>query len=141
MNKAALKSLPDKPSELIALALHDFEIVEQLDDYIIDMGCWHKFIPKMGKCKVCFAGAVIASSLHFPKEKVWSELDSTSENLKILALDWFRLGFLREGFEEMSIAFPSELPDQIPIVPYSISATEFKKGIISIIARLQEIGQ
>lgn len=57
-----MTQLPDKPSELIRLAVADLERAEASPDYIIDMGCWHEPIPN-GLCAVCFAGAVIAGTL------------------------------------------------------------------------------
>lgn len=50
-----------KPSELIRIAVKDLEQVEaDKENYRVDMGAWHRRLPKQKKCMVCFAGAVMA---------------------------------------------------------------------------------
>lgn len=60
-----MNTLPDKPSELIKVALADLKKAEQDPRYKINMGAWHTGRKYQGEttCKVCFAGAVIAFSL------------------------------------------------------------------------------
>lgn len=55
--------LPDKPSELIRLALADLEKAEESRAYSVDMGMWHGYDEISGKCTVCLAGAVMAGTL------------------------------------------------------------------------------
>jgi hypothetical protein len=55
--------LPDKPSDLLQLALDDLELCEKDRNYTIDMSEWHTpSQDESEKCAVCIAGAVIAKT-------------------------------------------------------------------------------
>lgn len=56
-----LNNPPDKPSELILMALEDLEAVERDPEYIVNMDTYHYRYP--GVCAVCFAGSVMAKRL------------------------------------------------------------------------------
>lgn len=60
--------LPDKPSELIRLALKDLRKTErQFWKYKIDMDIWHSGkTSTLSRCSVCLAGAVMAQTLKTP---------------------------------------------------------------------------
>ena len=95
--------LPDKPSELIRLALADLEKVERDPRYKINMGSWHNVIesPSTGRpvCAVCLAGAVMAGALEesvHRSVRPW-EYDRDTEH-KLYALDMFRTGNVDSGF-------------------------------------------
>jgi hypothetical protein len=88
--------LPDKPSELIRLALHDLAEAERDKRYRIDMGAYHE---PNSKCAVCFAGAVIAFSLNGSAKKFIHPNDfdlRTREKLH-------GLNELRGGFYSMAL--------------------------------------
>ena len=54
-----MKKLPNKPSELLKVALTDLELVEGDSKYRVDMRNWHT--PQYDKtCEVCLAGSVMA---------------------------------------------------------------------------------
>ncbi len=61
--------VPDKPSELIRLAIADLKKTAAMpDDYTIDMHQWHgKDWQNEKKCSVCFAGSVMAQTLQAPR--------------------------------------------------------------------------
>lgn len=107
MNTAYTKDilLPEKPSELIMLALKDLVTVRDLPGYAIDMDYWHKPFKILKICRVCFAGAVIAGTLKLSKHKnVWPG-DFTMDTCdKLFALDEFRRGLIRKGLLSMGIA-------------------------------------
>ncbi len=90
-------NLPDKPSELIRLALNDLALCAADPNYSIEMYEWHK--PRDdGVCQVCLAGAVMAKSLnarptaelyphHFPDRQKIKALDDFHDGLVCRALD------------------------------------------------------
>lgn len=55
--------LPNKPSELIAIALADLIKVEKSKKFRVAMGAWHWTPPGSNVCHVCLAGAVMACTL------------------------------------------------------------------------------
>lgn len=55
--------LPDKPSEIVEIALHDLEVCENSPAYEIDMSRWYDTTIEEGVCRVCLAGAVLASRM------------------------------------------------------------------------------
>lgn len=54
--------LPNKPSELIEVALVDYAKVKRSKKFVIDMGDWYTR-RGAGICHVCLAGAVMAKTL------------------------------------------------------------------------------
>lgn len=92
------KILPEKPSDLIELALNDLIKVEHDKRYKIDMNEWHR--PNGdGICVVCQAGAVIAKTFKTPPTSLFDFFGaSTWDNVRLDALDDIRAGNF-EGFE------------------------------------------
>ncbi len=102
----AVKKLPDLPSELLALALNDLELVEaQSDTYRVFMGSWHEpSIPTGKKCSVCMAGAIMACSLRADPEMRYLPRDFCQDTeRKLHAIDLFRMGYVTRGFHEMGL--------------------------------------
>jgi len=83
-------NLPDKPSELIRLALADLALCAADPNYAIDMGQWH--MPDHGVCQVCLAGAVMAKSLNASRAAELYPEDFPENRQKIKSLDDFRDG-------------------------------------------------
>lgn len=95
-------TLPDKPSELIRLALSDLNQVEAMDDtYKINMEVWHTPLSsfKGQICRVCLAGAVMANTMQVPLTLDMEPYDF--EDIKIRkrlqSLNHFRLGAILSG--------------------------------------------
>lgn len=86
-----MKRLPNKPSELLKLALSDMELVEQDPRYKIDMGFWH--MPIKNKCVVCLAGSVMAKTLKIPPKKEKEPYDMLEIREKLLMIDRLRKGY------------------------------------------------
>lgn len=96
-------TLPDKPSELIRLALGDLELVEQDPRYKVHMNDWHWANPD-GICSVCLAGCVMSKTLKSnPSERISPSKFSSDTKNKLTALDRFREGFITAGFSVMGI--------------------------------------
>jgi hypothetical protein len=55
-------TLPNKPSELIRVALKDLEEAERDPHYEVEMCTWHRPSSTTGVCTVCLAGSVLAKS-------------------------------------------------------------------------------
>ncbi len=107
MSRDAEDLLPDKPSDLIEVALNDLRRVRKSKKFKIDMYDW--FSGQLdGRCSVCLAGAVMAKTLNL---KV-SEGDTLIPNCnlrvspvsaKLEALNSFRTGEVIQGLRDMGI--------------------------------------
>jgi hypothetical protein len=121
--KLPKSNLPDKPSDLLEVALRDLKAVEAMrDTYVVNMGLWHE--PKSGygsKCAVCLAGSVLAQSMSVhPTTSAGPSvmLNSCGEVAslhpkdagKLLALNNFRMGLIGAALAEMKIPRPKDLP-------------------------------
>lgn len=106
-----MNKLPDLPSELITLALGDFDAVCKDDKYVISMGTWHT--PEFDEsgqvtvCHVCLAGAVMVRYLDVPIGLSFGdnwhistpgecELDAHTI-IKLQMLNDLRLGYVRSA--------------------------------------------
>lgn len=102
-----MNTLPDKPSELIRLALSDLKKCEEDDRYGINMGVWMK-VTGDGECLVCLAGSVMAQTLNTPWPSETAYLRSVSPcevagHEKLVALNRFRAGEIYSGLRVMGI--------------------------------------
>ena len=98
----ALVRLPEKPSDLIRLALKDLALVERSKIYDVDMGEWHttrKDEERGVTCMVCFGGAVMSRTFQTPINKY-----ALPEQMPYKAYNWNRLDALNE-FREGRIQF------------------------------------
>ncbi len=90
------KVLPSIPSELIRIAVRDFNLALASDEYRIEMGVWHNYDGTY--CEVCLAGTVIAGELGASvSELAFPQHYSNEISNKLTALDELRCGNLR-GF-------------------------------------------
>lgn len=134
-----MKTLPDKPSELIDLALHDLELCEKDPRYEIDMQDWHNPQGENGRCAVCFAGATLAKSLDVtPSElKEPPDFDEDTE-AKLGALNEFRTGDVQDGLDLMGIYLEPNL--DVEVVYYSTNPDGFKADMRKLANTLEEHG-
>lgn len=146
--------LPDKPSDLIRLAVHDLSVVEKLPKrFKVNMAEWHT---PNGACKVCFAGAVMAISMKLPaKDSVCLGIDEfynedTERKLftgrdtkKLKALNLFRCGHVSLGLDLLAIPLPMWLTREIGIAVDDYSkrtAGKFKEQMLAIATLLEASG-
>jgi hypothetical protein len=95
------KKLPDKPSELLLVALADLEAVEQDKRYVVNMRVWHE---ANGQCAVCLAGSVMAKTLNVsPVDSVIPDVFDVDAYDKLLTLDDFRCGSLDYGLRRLGL--------------------------------------
>lgn len=103
-----MKTLPDKPSELLKLAMHDLELCEQDEKYEINMIIWHSFFAN--KCYVCMAGAVMAKSLKCEYRDIYpSNFNNQTEN-KLDIINNLRVGDFGIALKSLGIELPSSIP-------------------------------
>lgn len=157
-------TLPNKLSALIKLALHDLEIVESKPHlYRIDFGQWHT--PNKddldAPCGVCFAGAVLATSLHWPRWRFYtmnSLKAPDSVESKFKALDAVRDGAVCESMDFIAEARGEEFKEDLALsddqlatidrlsdvytgeLNYSEDADHFKRSLRHIAHDLEEVG-
>ena len=141
-----MAKLPDKPSELIELALKDLASVERSKAYKVDMGTWHSPAKYDGPCSVCLAGAVMARTLRMPRDEEHSPwLHGTrkmgSETVrKLIALDYFRSGDVRFALNNCKLTRPANLPGGVRVTPYSSNRRAFKTDMRRLARRLRAVG-
>lgn len=106
------KKLPNKPSELIRVALDDLRKVERSPLYRVDMGEYHT---PNGKCAVCFAGAVMAKSLGTPPSQMaWPETFGAATAKKLEALNALRTGWVESALDELDLkAWNGPMPEGV----------------------------
>lgn len=133
------RPLPDKPSELIRVALEDVRLVEKDDRYIVFMDDWHTTRNREGACHVCLAGAVMAKSL---KANVWEYTTPkkypTDVRSKLFALDHFRSGDVNLGL--MSMGWPQKSTRPTRITPYEKDRELFHEDMNELANYLETIG-
>ena len=142
-----MKELPAIPSELLTVALNDLEACEKDTDYWIDMDIWHFPNEYTKRCKVCLAGAVMAKSLGVSKEEalvpdIWKFKEEFSKDIdrKLMAINYFRTGLIREGLRSMGI--PEERQKSFDLCTsiegYVYNPNQFKKDIRNLIKWLKK---
>lgn len=138
-----MTSLPNKPSELILLALSDLAEVEARPNvYTVNMSVWHNG-EDLKRCLVCFAGAVIAGTLGAkPYEKTSPHRFPDDDN-KLQALDLFRVGAVLDGLEIMGLQCPESFIIKWwyrQIIPYHVSPVLFRTDMTTLAKSLAEAG-
>ena len=132
--------LPDKPSDLLALALSDLAKIERSSKYEVVMGGWH--VPSTGDvCEVCMAGAVMAKTLKADrfKRRTPAGFETDTQN-KLMALDDFRTGDLTHALKALGIRRPRSLASKIWVARYDTDRKLFKKDMQDIIEALKGEG-
>lgn len=136
--KTKTPQLPNKPSELIRVAIADLKKAEKSRLYKIDMGTWHE---PNGKCAVCFAGSVMAFSCKAnPKEEyVGTEWGKLNER-KFEALNAFRRGCCNWAFNDMRLSITAGEKFKREIIPYEKSPKIFKQQMSQLATDLAKAG-
>jgi len=132
--------LPNKPSELILLALGDLKKVERSKKYEVNMSQWHK---PNGACKVCLAGSVIAMTLGADPTDNYLDGDlgfNRDTVKKIYALNGFRSGDIDYGLNEINKSVKKGIPKKMEVIPYEKNATQFKNDMRKMAKLLKSKG-
>lgn len=136
--------LPDKPSELIRLALKDQAKILKSKTYVVDMDYWHTPIPSHPslKCVVCFAGGVISQTLKCPTyaRKFPEDFNQDTRN-KLRALDQLRKGEISEAYILLGIPHPSGIPRKVEVPSYHSDKKKFRAAMFKLAKLLEKRGQ
>lgn len=137
------KRLPDKPSELIRLALADLRKVEADELYEVNMNLWHAPMHSKPVCAVCLAGAVMAMTLG---AKPWTDMLPSfykgKTTRKLSALDSFRIGEVDFALVTLGIdvtALSQKVANR-GIVPYHINREGFHFQMLELADALEGAG-
>ena len=132
--------LPNKPSELLALALADLAKVERSSKYEVDMDDWHAPTTK-GVCNVCMAASVMAKTLNVDRFETFTPGDfETDTQKKLRAIDRLRKGYLAHALDVLGIDHPRFLVSEIDVADYHDDPKQFKKDMRAIIEALKNVG-
>ena len=153
------KTLPDKMSDLIFLALHDLELVEKSPKHHVNMDYWHTPFDEAEDlepeeavgldaevCLVCFAGAVMSQTLGFDHEAdvepchMRNVKEDPEQKGKLLALDYLRSGSVWSAFIRLNLDAPEKYHELRDITPYKANPKEFKKQMLDLAYELKEDG-
>lgn len=139
--------LPNKPSELTRVALRDLSRVERSKAYQVNFGYWHKPDTDIGKCLVCFSGAVIAKTLNTPIDlSVHPNHFKKQDERKLWALNDFKAGDITDGLMEMHIGARTiqrvykKLGACTLVTQYKHSPKEFKRDMRKLARDLEKAG-
>lgn len=135
--------LPDKPSELIRVALCDLRSCEANPNFTIRMWDWftHR---KDDTCTVCLAGAVMArkfdAAKHFAMDATPSWMAkrgacSVEDASKLSALNEFRCGYMGYGLRSMDIPYVGR--ENFPVADYHTDKDQFYRDMQKLIDHLE----
>jgi hypothetical protein len=137
-----MSELPDKPSELIRLALADLRKCEADPRYLIDMAeCYRPVTSEL--CYVCLAGAVMAKTLG---QDIWVDSNPLSFERdirdKFNALHFFMCGYVGLGIARMGLMDENieRLEFDRKITPYGSSVMRFHKDMANLTDDLEKAG-
>lgn len=136
-----MKMLPNKPSELILVALADLEAVEQDGRYHVEMMFWHEPSYSTGLCEVCLAGAVMARSLGTDSSTfaIPRSFD-TKTSTKLEVLNDFCQGIIKASIENLGFQHPLCIPARRKMTRYWQSKSEFKRDMRNLASDLAREG-
>ena len=136
-------TLPDKPSDLLELALYDLAKVERSRKYEVAMSGWHNLDQQRDVCQVCLAGAVMAKSLHFKRTQTsWENLSGTTVK-KFFTLDMLRTGKVANAIREMNLSpadWGREFSHYRLIPSYDSDPAGFREALDKLVLDLREKG-
>ena len=148
-----MTTLPDKPSELIRVAIADLEKCEQDPRYVIEMSVWHEDATvvrtdadEQGKpdaiCAVCLAGAVMAKSLGTkPDGRATPSMvvDGEADRGRLLALDSLRVGDMVGAMLSLGLDEPEDTSVR-SVAAYHDDSIRFKSDMRRLADDLERAG-
>lgn len=143
------QQLPDRPSELLRLALSDLRKCEQDPTFRIDMGVW--LLPAgvntlegryYDQCSVCLAGSVIAQTLGHPLCLSGGPSDWRLDTArKLFALNYFRIGSIEAAYLWLVRKKPEGIPFHVPVCRYDENKDKFHKDMDELVHLLETHGE
>lgn len=134
--------LPSIPSQLIRLAIKDLKLVEQDNNYEVNMGYWHSGTNNREQCQVCLAGSVMAKTLETPSSSPWFP-EKTGENYySIAALDRFRLGYINLGLQSLNYIrqIRDKFKTSVSVTFYAYNSSQFKADMLDMADQFERAG-
>ena len=139
--------LPDKPSELIRVALADLAKCQADERYEINMEEWHRPQSRSNgyefKCLICFAGAAMSQSLGAaPDIKAWPEDFDDPDRRRLLALDAFREGYVKAAVQTIDANRINSflLPRKVSVTHFEADPAAWRADMEKIATMLEEAG-
>jgi hypothetical protein len=137
-----MSKLPDKPSELIRVALTDLAKCEAMPEkYQVHMRDWHTPLSSPNVCSVCLAGAVMAQTLG---ADIGVELDPDdfADVNKLCALDDLRIGDVVQALWLLGLVSGSHFYHDLnrKITDYEASPTMFREEMNKLADELEKAG-
>lgn len=134
-----MKDLPNKPSEILELALQDLDLCELDPDYKINMGQWHTG----GEiCQVCLAGSILAKTIGVPKNISFDPKGfSPSIRCKMDFLEYVRLGYIGKAYNHLQRKRPVGVFSEVSVTYYHTDPIKFKTDLRNLISHLKEHGE
>jgi len=136
------KTLPNKPSELLKLAMKDLGKCERSPKYNVHMMKWHSGFEREA-CYVCLAGSVMAKT--FNEDPKTEHHPGDYDNKTAMKLHWLddaRMGRVYHHTDVFSDKIQLKLLsfDHVSFPRYGVNRTLFKAGIRKIVKQLQAAG-
>lgn len=139
-----MKTLPDKPSELIRIAIADLKKVESMNKYTVDMGAWHDDDKMDSTCHVCMAGSVIACTLDKTGKEHWPNLSPYDFDLdtesKLRAINYLRMGSVGRAFDAIGLNYDEGNKYMRDICQYHNGAEIFYEDMEQLASDLEKDG-
>jgi hypothetical protein len=140
-------TLPDKPSDLLELALHDLELCEADGRYEIRMLLWHAPLDDRPGCMVCLAGAVLSQTCKAPMNiQIWVPSMANGTDIperianQLTAIDALRTGRVDEAFGLLGLSGCGGEVFERHTTPYNMDPQGFKDDLRELIADLRKGG-
>ena len=132
--------LPDKPSELIMVALKDLNACDRSRTYTVDMKTWHSYDIGSNTCVVCLAGSVMAQTLKVANDRSTSpDFFPTEIDDKLNALNDFRQGYVSLGLYSMGLRSEQD-PAFVHITSFEEDKEKFFMDMTDMANRLAQVG-
>lgn len=137
-----MSRLPDRPSDLLTVALADLAAAERNPLYRVSMDTWH--VPQDGVCSVCMAGAVMAGTLGMNPDRHLSPGDAEvlgpDLEAKLQSLDDLRCGDLGEALSNLGMELPEYLAARHHIPEYEDNVQGFHRELHKLAGLMRSEG-
>lgn len=142
-----MKKAPKKLSTAMRLALNDLAKVAKDKRYVIDMKSWHTPYLHDRKCRVCFAGAVMAKTCGFNPERDFYLFESIDKGWDRIfdALDSISVGRVHVALYEMGRNIDKiydnnpDFIDNPSVIPYQVDPKQWRKDMWKIVKKLEKM--
>jgi len=135
-----MSALPDKPSELLELAINDALEVEKMPGWELDMHIWLQRFDQ-NTCSACLAGSVMLRQLGVAPTRVASLLEyglSLRDEDKVHAINFLRAGDIATALHLLRLTNPLE--DYRAIAMHHIDRDAFFADLRKLVTDLREAG-